>query len=69
MDPADELVDVVDERNEVVGPVSRRELRAENLLHRCTNVFVLNLSGDPYVHRRTDTKDVYPGTTTSARAG
>jgi hypothetical protein len=41
VDPGDELVDVVDEANEVVRVVSRRELRARNLLHRCTYVFVL----------------------------
>ena len=61
MDPGDELVDVVDEGNEVVGSASRRELRARNLLHRCTYVFVLNDERDLYVHRRTETKDVYPG--------
>jgi 8-oxo-dGTP pyrophosphatase MutT (NUDIX family) len=52
---------VVDEGNEVVGSVSRRELRAQKLLHRCTYVFVWNPAGELYVHRRTDTKDVYPG--------
>ena len=61
MDPGDELVDVVDERNEVVGVVPRRTLRDENLCHRCTYVFVLNRAEELYVHRRTDTKDVYPG--------
>jgi 8-oxo-dGTP pyrophosphatase MutT (NUDIX family) len=45
----------------VVGTVSRRELRARNLLHRCTYVFVRNAAGELYVHRRTTTKDVYPG--------
>ena len=57
MDPEDELVDVVDEQNEVVGVVPRGTLRTENLLHRCTYVF----AGELYVHQRTDTKDVYPG--------
>ena len=61
MDPGDELVDVVDEANEVVRVVSRRELRARNLFHRCTYVFVLNGERKFYVHRRTATKDVYPG--------
>src|SRR4029453_3749848 len=61
MDPGDELVDVVDEGNEVVGVVPRRTLRDENLLHRCTYLFVLNAGGELYVHRRTDTKDAYPG--------
>jgi 8-oxo-dGTP pyrophosphatase MutT (NUDIX family) len=61
VDPADELVDVVDERNEVVAVVPRGRLRTENLIHRCTYVFVLNRAGELYVHRRTETKDVYPG--------
>ena len=61
MEPGDELVDVVDEANEVVDAVSRRTLGADNLLHRCTYVFVLNQANELYVHRRTDTKDVYPG--------
>lgn len=60
-DPGDELVDVVDEDDRVVEIVPRRELRARNLRHRCTYVFVLNPTGELYVHKRTDTKDVYPG--------
>ena len=59
--PGDELVDVVDEGDEIVGSVSRRELRARNLLHRCTYVFLMSPAGELYVHRRTDTKDVYAG--------
>jgi len=61
MDPVEELVDVVDDGNEVVGVAARRTVRDENLLHRCTYVFVLNAGGELYIHRRTDTKDVYPG--------
>jgi len=61
MDPGEELVDVVDDGNEVVGVAPRRTVRDENLLHRCTYVFVLNAAGELYIHKRTDTKDVYPG--------
>jgi isopentenyldiphosphate isomerase len=61
MDPSDELVDVVDEDDRVVATVTRRELRAGNLLHRCTYVLVRNAAGEILVHRRTDTKDVHPG--------
>lgn len=60
-DPGDELVDVVDEDDRIVEVVSRREVRARNLRHRCTYVLVLNPAGELYVHKRTDTKDVYPG--------
>jgi isopentenyldiphosphate isomerase len=61
MDPADEPVDVVDEEDRVVGRVTRREVRERGLLHRCTYVLVKNGAGEILVHRRTDTKDVYPG--------
>ena len=61
VDPGDEPVDVVDEDDRVVGTVTRREMRERRLLHRCTYVLVSNSAGDLYVHKRTDTKDVYPG--------
>jgi isopentenyldiphosphate isomerase len=61
MDPGDELVDVVDEDDRVIATVTRRQLRARGLLHRCTYVLVRNRAGDVLVHRRTATKDVYPG--------
>ena len=61
MDPADELVDVVDEDDRVVATATRREVRRRALLHRCTYVLLRNAAGEILVHRRTDTKDVFPG--------
>ncbi len=61
MDPAQELVDVVDEDDRVVATVTRRDVRERNLLHRCTYVLLRNAAGEMLVHRRTDTKDVHPG--------
>jgi isopentenyldiphosphate isomerase len=61
MDPADELVDVVDEDDRVVATVSRAEVRRRQLLHRCTYVLLENAAGEILVHRRTDSKDVFPG--------
>jgi len=61
VDPGDELVDVVDEDDRVIETVTRREMRVRGLLHRCTYVIVRNSREDIYVHKRTDTKDVYPG--------
>jgi 8-oxo-dGTP pyrophosphatase MutT (NUDIX family) len=59
--PGDELVEVVDDEDQVVEIVPRRVMRERRALHRCTYVFVLDPSGRLYVHRRTETKDVYPG--------
>jgi isopentenyldiphosphate isomerase len=61
MNPADELVDVVDEDDRVVATVARGEVRRRQLLHRCTYVLLRNTAGEILVHRRTDTKDVFPG--------
>jgi isopentenyldiphosphate isomerase len=61
-DPLDEeLVDVVDDRDRVVATVSRSRIRAEHLLHRVASVLVFRPDGRLLVHRRTDTKDVFPG--------
>jgi isopentenyldiphosphate isomerase len=57
----DEEAVLVDEDDRVIGHLSRREMRARNLLHRGTAVVVRNSAGDIYVHKRTSTKDVFPG--------
>ena len=56
-----ELVDVVDERDQVVRTVTRAEMRAGRLLHRAVSVAVLSTDGRLLVHRRAATKDVWPG--------
>ena len=61
IDPGDELLDVVDEQDRVVGRATRREVRRRRLLHRFSSVLCWDPSGRLYVHRRTDDKDVYPG--------
>lgn len=58
--PADELVDVVDEEGRPVATVTRREMRARRLPHRCTYILLFNGRGELFIHLRTATKDVYP---------
>jgi isopentenyldiphosphate isomerase len=57
----DELVDVVDEHDRVVRVATRREVRAHRLLHRSVFVLVRAPDGAVLVHRRADTKDIWPG--------
>lgn len=60
--PGDELVPLYDDAGRPSGEVvTRREMRARNLRHAATAVVVRNSHGEVYVHRRTDTKDVFPG--------
>ncbi len=59
--PGDEIVAIVDGRNQVVGSATRREMRAGRLTHRSTYILVFNSHGELLVQRRTMTKDVFPG--------
>ena len=60
----DELVacyDPADADGRTVGTAPRSRIRAENIPHGATAVLVRDPAGRVYVHRRTETKDIYPG--------
>ncbi len=67
--PGDELVDIVDDDDEVVATVTRAEMRAKRLQHRAVSIAVLSSDGLLLVHRRADTKDVWPGMWDMAAGG
>lgn len=58
---ADEIVDVVDEDDRVVGRASRADIRRQRLRHRSVYILLFNARGQIFIHRRTVTKDVYGG--------
>jgi isopentenyldiphosphate isomerase len=60
VNPAEEILDVVDENDEVVGRAPRAEVYARGLRHRCAFVHVRDAEGRVFVHRRTATKLVFP---------
>jgi 8-oxo-dGTP pyrophosphatase MutT (NUDIX family) len=58
----EEVVAVYDSAGCVAGEAPRSVMRAEGLWHAASAVLVLSGDGERiYVHRRADTKDVYPG--------
>ncbi len=61
MTSSDELLDVVDDDDRVIGRATRAEMRRDNLLHRAVYLVLRSSRGEIFVHRRTTTKDVYPG--------
>ena len=61
MNPADEIVVIVDDQNRVVGSAPRRHMRQNRLPHRSTYILVFNSRGELCVQKRTATKDVFPG--------
>ena len=60
MNPADEIVAIVDGQNRVVGAAPRWDMRQNRLPHRSTYILVFNSHGDLCVQKRTATKDVFP---------
>jgi isopentenyldiphosphate isomerase len=59
---AEEILDVVDADDRVVGQLPRAEVYARRLTHRCAVVLVRDAAGAVFVHRRTDDKLTYPAT-------
>lgn len=56
----EELVDIVDELDRVIGVATRALLRAEKLLHRGVFVIVLTSDDRIVVQQRSATKDLWP---------
>ncbi len=59
--PGAELVALYDADGRPDGSTTRARMRALNLTHAATAVVVRDRLGRVHVHRRTDTKDLYPG--------
>jgi isopentenyl-diphosphate delta-isomerase type 1 len=65
----DELFDVVDPGDHVVGRASRREVHARKLLHRAIHVLVHDPNGHLFLQRRSMAKDTFPGCWDSSCSG
>jgi 16S rRNA (adenine1518-N6/adenine1519-N6)-dimethyltransferase len=65
----DELFDVVDDTNRVVGRACRRDVHAQSLKHRAVHVFVFNSRGELLLQKRSHLKDLCGGKWDSSCAG
>ena len=65
----DELFDIVNERDEVIGRAPRSEVHARGLLHRAVHVLVFNARGDVFLQKRSMLKDRQPGVWDSSASG
>ena len=66
---ADELLDVVNNFDEVIGQRPRREIHEQKLLHRAVHVFLQNKAGEIYLQRRSYRKDTHPEKWDSSASG
>jgi isopentenyl-diphosphate delta-isomerase len=65
----DEIFDVVNERDEVIGQQTRREVHRLGLLHRAVHVLIFNARGEVFLQKRSLKKDCAPGKWDSSASG
>ena len=66
---SEELLDVVDADDRVVGVKTRGEIHAQGLMHRAVHILVFNTSGELFIQKRSMSKDNDPGLWDSSAAG
>ncbi len=65
----EEIFDVVNERDEVIGQQPRSEVHRLGLMHRAVHVLVFNAQGQVFLQKRSMTKDRQPGLWDSSASG
>ncbi|MBI2950349.1 MAG: NUDIX domain-containing protein [Verrucomicrobia bacterium] len=65
----EEIFDVVNERDDVIGQRPRREVHEQRLLHRAVHVLVFNSRGQLFLQKRSLKKDCFPGAWDSSASG
>jgi isopentenyldiphosphate isomerase len=66
---ADEIFDVVNAQDEVIGQAPRREVHARGLWHRAVHVLVFNAQGGVFLQKRSMLKDIAKGKWDSSASG
>ena len=66
---ADEIFDVVNDRDEVIGREKRGEVHRLGLRHRAVHVLVFNRRGEVFLQKRSMKKDTFPGAWDSSASG
>ena len=68
-DDTDEWFDVVDERDQVIGQRHRKDVHRLAMRHRAVHVFVRRADGRLLIHKRSASKEEFPGVWTSSASG
>ena len=69
LDYSEEILEVVDERDRVIGMERRGVIHAEGLMHRSAQVLVFNSEGNLFIQKRSAGKDEFPGLWDCSAAG
>ena len=66
---SEEIFDVVNERDEVIGQAPRAEVHRRKLFHRAVHMLVFNGRGELFLQKRSMKKDNHPGVWDSSASG
>jgi isopentenyldiphosphate isomerase len=66
---SEEIFDVCNERDEIIGQKPRREVHRLGLRHRAVHVMVFNSRGELFLQKRSMKKDCFPGKWDSSASG
>jgi isopentenyl-diphosphate delta-isomerase type 1 len=65
----EEILEVVDSNNRVIGMAGRSEIHKRHFMHRSVHIFLFNSAGELFLQKRAQTKDEFPGYYDSSAAG
>ena len=57
---AEEIFDIVDQRDIVIAQATRSQVHRERLLHRAVHIFLFNQKGEVFLQKRSAAKDMHP---------
>ena len=66
---SEEIFDIVDENDEIIGQRPRSEVHQLGLLHRAIHLLVYNSKGELFLQKRSKQKDCFPNTWDSSASG
>ena len=66
---AEEIFDIVNEKDEVIGRLPRSQVHREGHRHRAVHVLVFNKRGELFLQKRSVLKDSFPGRWDSSASG
>jgi isopentenyl-diphosphate delta-isomerase type 1 len=65
----EEIFDVVNDDDEVIGQERRSEVHRRGLQHRAVHVLIFNARGEVFLQKRSQKKDTFPGAWDSSSSG
>lgn len=65
----EDIFDIVDENDRIIGHAPRSDAHARGLRHRAVHVLIFNDEGEVFLQKRSKTKDTWPGAWDSSCSG